>query len=143
PAGFGATAVSYVAGLAALVAMRVPPRRTLPAAPLAHGLREGFTYAFGFAPIRSILLLLSLMSLAALPYTVLLPVFATKVLGGGAGLLGLLSAATGAGALAAALLLAARRSVLGLGRWVAFAPGAFGLLLVGFGLSEWLWLSLP
>jgi len=70
--------------------------------PLAQGLREGFGYAFGFAPIRSILLLLSLMSLAAMPYTILLPVFATESLEGGASTFGLLSAASGAGALAAA-----------------------------------------
>src|SRR5262245_23093567 len=139
---FFVNAASYVAVLAALLAMRVPARQATPGAGLASGVREGFAYAFSFPPIRSILLLVSLMSLAGMPYTVLLPVFATDVLGGGAETLGLLSAATGVGALAAGLLLAGRRSVLGLGRWIALSPGAFGLLLVLFGLSRSLGLSL-
>jgi MFS family permease len=139
---FLVNAGSYVAVLAALLAMQVPTREPVPGGRLVRGVSEGFVYAFGFPPIRSILLLVSLMSLAGMPYTVLLPVFATDVLGGGARTLGLLSAATGVGALAAGLLLASRRSVLGLGRWIAFSPGAFGLLLVAFGLSRSLGLSL-
>src|SRR5437763_4878259 len=139
---FFVNAGSYVAVLAAMLAMQVPTRAPVPGGRMVSGVSEGFVYAFGFPPIRSILLLVSLMSLAGMPYTVLLPVFATDVLGGGARTLGLLSAATGVGALIAALLLAGRRSVLGLGRWIALSPGAFGLLLVAFGLSRSLGLSL-
>jgi MFS family permease len=139
---FVVNAVSYIAVLGALLAMHVPPREPSLRRPLASGLSEGFRYAFGFAPIRSILLLVSLMSLTGIPYMVLLPVFATDVLGGGAQTLGLLSAATGVGALTAALMLAGRRSILGLGRWIIFAPGAFGLLLIALGLSRSLPLSL-
>src|SRR5262245_5746960 len=113
--------LSYLAVLAALLAMRVPARpRPAAAGRLLRGLREGFAYAFGFAPIRSILLLLALISFLSMAYAVLLPVFATEVLGGGAGVLGLLQAAAGVGALAAAVLLAGRRSVVGLGRWISF-----------------------
>ena len=70
-------ALSYVAVLAALLAMRLPPQA--PAKPpqhVLHELREGFRYAFGFLPIREILMLLALVNLAAMPLTVLLPVFA-------------------------------------------------------------------
>jgi MFS family permease len=139
---FVVNAVSYIAVLGALLAMRVPARQPSLRRPLASGLSEGFGYAFGFAPIRSILLLVSLMSLTGIPYMVLLPVFATDVLGGGAQTLGLLSAATGVGALTAALMLAGRRSIVGLGRWIIFAPGAFGVLLIALGLSRSLALSL-
>jgi MFS family permease len=140
---FVVNAASYVAVLAALLAMRDVPRRSgRPAAPLAQGLGEGFRYAFGFPPIRALLLLLALISLAGMPFTVLLPVFATRVLHGGAETLGLLSAASGAGALCAALMLASRRSVLGLGRWIAIAPAISGLGLIGFGFSTSLWLSM-
>ena len=107
--------VSYLAVLAALLAMRVPPRQhDRRRIPPAHGLREGIAYAFGFAPIRSLLLLLALVSLVGMPYTVLLPVFAEDVCTAAA-TLGLLTAAAGVGALAGAVYLASRQSVLGLG----------------------------
>jgi MFS family permease len=136
-------AVSYVAVLMALLAMRVIPRQLdRPRARLVHGLREGFAYAFGFAPIRSLLTLLAVVSLLGMSYSVLLPVFATDVLKGGADTLGFLSAAAGIGALTAAVLLAGRKSVLGLGRWIAFSPCLLGLALVGFSFSRDLRLSL-
>jgi MFS family permease len=136
--------LSYLAVLAALLAMRLParPRPAVRDRVLA-GLREGLAYGLGFVPIRSILLLLSLVSLMGMSYSVLLPVFASDVLGGGPTTYGLLGAASGIGALVAALLLAARHSVLGLGRWIALAPALFGAALVGFSFSKSLWLSLP
>jgi MFS family permease len=71
-----------------------------------------------------------------------MPIFAAKVLHGGAHTLGFLMGASGVGALIAALALAARRTVLGLGRVVTLSAGAFGLGLIGFGLSRYLWVSL-
>jgi MFS family permease len=135
--------VSYLAVLAALLAMRLPPRPPRVRTPLRHGLREGLRYAIGFRPIRDLLLLLGLMSLAASTYAVLLPVFAKDVLHGHAETLGWLGTASGVGALAAAMWLASRRSVLGLGRWVAWSPAGMGLALAVFALSRWLPLSLP
>ncbi len=135
--------VSYLAVLAALLAMRLNPQ---PArrhrGPVLSGLREGLVYAFGFAPIRAILLLLSLVSLMGTSYSVLLPVFAKDVLHGGPNTYGLLGAAAGVGALTGALLLAARHTVLGLGRWIALTPALFGAALIGFSFSEHLGLSL-
>ena len=136
-------AMSYVAVLAALVAMRLPPRA--PAKPpqhVLHELREGVRYAFGFLPIREILLLLTVVNLAAMSLTVLLPVFTTTVLHGGPDTLGLLTAAMGFGALIGALRLAFRKSVLGLGRQIAWAGILFGLSLIAFSFSHALWLSM-
>jgi MFS family permease len=134
---------TYLAVLAALLAMRLRPRpRPHHTTRLVEGLREGFRYAFGFAPIRALLLLLALVSLASTVATVLYPVFADKVLGGGAATFSYLTAASGLGALAAAVWLASRQTVLGLGKWIALAAGAFGLGLVGFSYSENIWLSL-
>ena len=136
-------ALSYVAVLAALLAMRLPPRA--PAKPpqhVLHELREGVRYAFGFPPIREILLLLTVVNLAAMSLTVLLPVFATAVLHGGPDTLGLLTAAMGLGALIGALRLAFRKSVLGLGRQIAWAGALFGLSLIVFSFSHVLWLSM-
>jgi MFS family permease len=95
-----------------------------------HDLREGFVYAFHFPPIRAILLLVGLVSLAGASLSTLMPVFVTKVLGSGAELLGSLMAASGLGALTAALYLASRSTILGLGPRMALAAGAFGAALI-------------
>ncbi len=108
-----------------------------------ENLREGFRYAFGFQPIRSLLLLLALVSLTGASYTQLLPIFAQQILHGDSRTQGFLVSAAGAGALAAALYLAGRRSVRGLGRVIAWAPAVFGAGLIALGLSTWLWLTLP
>jgi MFS family permease len=81
------------------------------------------------------------VSFAAMPYSVLLPVFAADVLGGGPHTLGLLSAASGVGALAGAVYLATRVSVLGLGRVVIVATLALGVGLVAFSQSRAVGLS--
>ena len=135
-------AVSYLAVVAALLAMRLPRReRKRPEGSVLRHLVEGFRYAFGFQPIRSLLLLLALVSFAAMPYSVMLPVFAANVLGGGPHTLGLLSAASGVGALAGAMYLASRSSILGLGRVIVIATLCLGVGLIGFSQSGRVWLS--
>jgi MFS family permease len=136
--------VSYLAVIASLLAMRITPRQTkhLREAKMLQQLREGWKYAAGFAPIRKVLILLALVSLVGMPYTVLMPVFANEILHGGPNTLGLLMAASGVGALSGALLLAARKSVLGLGKYIPLMAGAFGAGLIAFSFSRVLWLSL-
>ena len=136
-------AVSYVAVIASLVAMRLRPRPALERARkhVFVELREGFRYAWAFAPIRAILMLLAFVSLTGIPYTVLMPIFASEVLHGGPHTLGLLMAATGVGAVAGALWLAARTTVLGLGRTLSAAGALFGAALIGFALCRALWAS--
>ncbi|HST51759.1 MAG TPA: MFS transporter [Pyrinomonadaceae bacterium] len=137
-------AVSYIAVIASLLAMTVTPRFTekIREANMLRQLREGFSYAARFAPIREVLLLLALVSLVGMPYTVLMPVFANEVLHGGPNTLGLLMAASGVGALAGAMFLAARKSVLGLGTLIPLTAAAFGAGLVAFSFSRVLWASL-
>lgn len=139
---FFANAVSYIAVIVGLVMMRVQARALSTAAgsPLAHIL-EGFRWVRETGPIRALLLLLGLVSLVAMPYTVLMPVFADKVLHGGARGLGILMGATGVGALLGALTLASRTGVRGLGRWVAYSCGGFGVSLILFAFSRNFWLS--
>jgi MFS family permease len=136
-------AISYVAVLAALLAMRVAPRASNgPPKHVLLELKDGFLYAFGFHPIRALLLLLAIVSLAAMPLLVLMPIFATNVLHGGPKTLGLLTAAIGVGALAGALLVASRKTVLGLGRQIAWSSIAFGVGVIAFSFSSVLWISL-
>jgi MFS family permease len=137
-------AVSYLAVIASLLAMHVAlrPRASTPGHVL-HELREGVRYVAGFVPIRSVLLLLALVGLFGMPYTVLMPIVAAQVLHGGPHTLGFLMAAAGLGALCGALYLASRRTILGLGRVVAWTAGFFGIGLIAFSRSHVLWLSLP
>src|SRR6476620_9151092 len=104
---FMADAISYLAVIASLLAMKINARMTRPTkdANMFAQLYEGWTYATRFAPIRDLLILLALVSLVGVPYTVLMPVFANDILRGGPSTLGWLMAASGIGALAGALLL--------------------------------------
>ena len=135
---------SYLAVLLALVAMRLgpSPHHNKQRRNVLHELREGFNYAYGSAPIRSILLLVSLISLTGMPYTVLVPVFAREVLHGGAHTFGFLLTAAGCGALIGTVTLASRRSVIGLGRAIAIGPALMGAGIASFALSSKLPLSL-
>jgi MFS family permease len=135
--------LSYIAVIAGLLAMKLKPRTINPqTANVWQRLKEGFTYAFGFPPIRAILLLLALFSFMGMPYTVLIPIFATKILNGGSETLGFLMAASGIGALMGGIYLSSRQSVIGLGKILAFSPAIFGTGLIIFSLSRVLWLSL-
>jgi predicted MFS family arabinose efflux permease len=137
-------AVSYLAVIASLLAMSVAPRalKQVRDGNMLRQLREGWTYAARFAPIRDVLILLALVSLVGMPYTVLMPVFANQVLRGGPNTLGLLMAASGVGALVGALFLASRKSVLGLGTYIPLTAAAFGAGLIAFSFSRSLWLSM-
>jgi MFS family permease len=134
---------SYLAVIASLLLMKITalPKSRAARSTFAE-LRDGWNYVSRFAPIRSILLLLGLISLMGMPYTVLMPIFAGKILGGGPHTLGFLMGAVGVGALTGAFRLAARRSVLGLGRLIVISAAVFGGGLVAFSHSHWLWLSL-
>ncbi len=134
---FFANGVSYIAVIVGLLMMRVvhPIVHHLTGTPLAS-IIEGFQFVRRTSPIRALLLLLGLVSLVSMPYTVLMPIFADRVLHGGARGLGILMGATGVGALLGALTLATRTGVRGLGRWVAFSCGGFGFTLGLFSLSR-------
>ncbi|HEX9081551.1 MAG TPA: MFS transporter, partial [Holophagaceae bacterium] len=134
---------SYLAVILSLLLMhvRVPQVRRA-AESVGTELREGWRYVSEFPPVRNILLLLALVSLVGMPYTVLMPIFASRVLGGGAHTLGFLMGASGLGALASAAWLASRRSVRGLLRVIPTVAIVFGLGVIAFGFSHWLPLSL-
>ena len=135
--------VSYLAVIASLVAMRIhAPDVKRKAASTFTELKEGWKYVSGFVPVRTILLLFAVVSLMGMPFVVLMPIFAAKVLHGGPHTLGFLMGAMGVGALISALSLAARKNVRGLIRIIPIAAAVFGAGLIGFGLSRWFWLSM-
>jgi len=135
--------ISYLAVIASLLMMRihVPAVKRLAASVLTD-LKAGWTYVSEFLPVRTILLLFAVISLMGMPFVVLMPIFAARVLHGGPHTLGFLMGAMGVGALTSALSLAARKSVRGLIRMIPISAAVFGLGLIGFGLSRVFWLSM-
>jgi MFS family permease len=137
--------ISYLAVIASLLLMRIVPVavaiETKRPSMMAQ-MREGWDFVISFVPIRSILILFAMTSLMGIPYTVLMPIFASKVLHGGPHTLGFLMGSAGTGALVAALSLAFRRSVVGLTGVVPSSAMVFGAGLILFGLSHVLWLSM-
>ncbi|HJP60499.1 MAG TPA: MFS transporter [Gemmatimonadaceae bacterium] len=140
---FTADAISYIAVIASLIAMRLDRRSPGPKETRVwEDLRAGFRYVARFVPARDSLLLLALVATMGMPYTVLMPAIASNILHGGPHTLGYLMTASGTGALGGALYLASRRSVLGLGRAIVIATITFGAALIAFSFSHHLWLSL-
>jgi MFS family permease len=134
--------LSYFAVIASLLLMRIKPLNSrYNASSMFEQMREGWDYVRTFRPVRTILLLFALLSLMGYSYAVLLPVFASQVLHGGAYTLGGLTTASGIGALVSGLSLAVRKSVVGLTRMVQIATAILGGALILFGLSHALWLS--
>lgn len=141
---FGLNGLTYFSMIAALLLMRMGPVDSgNRSRGVLRNLREGFGFAWNFPAIRAVLLLITVASFFAVPFTVLMPVFATDVLGGGPGTLGVLMTAQGVGALTGALFLASRETTSGLGRLIGLAATLFGGGLILFGISPVLWASLP
>lgn len=139
---FFANGVSFIAVITGLLMMSISrPRRSIEGSPLQN-IIEGFRFVARTGPIRALMLLLGLVSLTAMPYAVLMPVFADQILHGGARALGMLMGASGLGALGGALSLVLRKSLRGLGKWVAIACSSFGFFLICFAYSKLLWLSI-
>jgi MFS family permease len=134
--------ISYIAVIASLMLMDTKPSAALIQENLFSGLKAGWRYVMGYDPIRSILALIAFISLVGLPYTVLLPVFASAILHGGPNTFGLLTGATGLGAFISAVLLAMRKSIVGLGKRMAITSLTFGAALIVFAFSQTFWLSL-
>src|SRR5208282_2164050 len=140
---FFANGASFLAVIVSLLMMRVAERKILSGSREAlQEALEGFRYALGSPTTSALLLLVGLVSIVGVPYTVLMPIFADRVLHGGARALGLLMGATGVGAVMGALTLATRRDSTGLGPLAAVAAGGFGVSLVLFSFSRWFALSL-
>jgi MFS family permease len=140
---FFGNAVSYIAVILGLLAIRVPPARTArrPESALAH-IAEGFRFALGSRPIRALLLLLGLVSLMGSPYAVLMPIIADQTFHAGARGLGILMGAAGVGAFIGALSLARRTTLRGYGRSIGFAAVGLGISLVAFAAAPYLWLAI-
>jgi MFS family permease len=135
--------LSYLFVIVSLILMKVKSKkREIQNPDVLKEIKEGFSYTFGFAPIKSIILLIGLINLIGMPYIVLMPVFAKEIFHGSPYTLGFLMGASGVGALMGALYLASRRNVLGLEKIISLSAGIFGFGLITFSLSRLFLLSL-
>ena len=135
--------LSYIFVIVFLLKMNISPREIkAKSAQAFKGFKEGFKYTFGFLPIRSILLLLSLVSLMGMPFTVLMPVFAKTILHGGSHTFGFLMGAMGLGALISAIYMASRKNVRGLENIVPLFAGLFGVGLIVFSFTHFFLISM-
>ncbi|HEU4414578.1 MAG TPA: MFS transporter [Candidatus Angelobacter sp.] len=138
---FFANGVSFIAVITGLLLMTIDrPRLAIEGSPLEN-IIEGFRFVASSGPVRALMFLLGLVSFTAMPYAVLMPVFADQILHGGPKALGLLMGCSGIGALGGAVTLAMRKTVHGLGSWVAVSCACFGMALLVFSFSRTLWLS--
>lgn len=142
---FLVNALSYIAVLLSLAMMTLPPweRSERQKGSVMLQLKEGFSYALNFMPIRTILMLLAVMSLVSGGVQALMPIFAKDIFHGGAKTLGLLMAASGLGAFIGAIYLAGRRNVLGLSKIIAGTSLIFGAGVVIFSRTSLLAVGLP
>jgi MFS family permease len=140
---FFANAASYIAVIIGLLLMRLtradeaPRQRKSPFREIA----EGFRFVVQTPPIRALLLLLAVIGFLGMPYAVLMPIFADKILHAGASGLGILMGGSGLGALLSSIFLASRPSLKGLGAWIAGSTIVFGAALGAFAYSRLFWLS--
>lgn len=143
---FAVDALSYVGVLWALWAMRLPNDVSETTVAVHRpsfwaGLTEGVSYTYKHPSIRTLIVLVAVLSLLGMPYTVLLPIYAKEILHGGPHTLGLLTSAAGLGAVAAALVLAGRKSTKDFPRWIVGSGVVFAATLAGFAYSTTLKLS--
>lgn len=133
--------LSYIAVIGALLAMRMSQhRQEKKQEKILAGFIEGFKYCYHYFPIRALLMMVALISLAGQPFMVLIPAFARDVLGGDSHTQGFVMSSIGAGALMGAIYLAARKSVLGLGKVISLMGVVFGIGLVGISFTNIHWL---
>ena len=139
---FFANGVSYIAVVVCLIVMRATrPPSTGGTGTAMENIIEGFRYVGTTAPVRALLLLIGVVSFTGMPYAVLMPIFADRILHAGPSGMGILMGAAGAGALVSSIAMALRKSVKGLGKWVMIASMTFGASLIAFSSSHTFWLS--
>ncbi len=129
---------SYVAVIGALLMVKLPRRQNKNAdTEFRKSFSEGFRYTFRTVPIRVLILLLAVLSLFGYPFIVLLPAYARELLHGGSETLGFLMSGLGAGALTGAIIMAARKTIIGLGKLITINVIIFGIaiMIASFGFN--------
>jgi MFS family permease len=133
--------VSFLAVIGGLLLMRLPAEPFVKHVGRRPPLDEGFHFIRRHPAVLATLALLGTVSFCGMPYSVMMPIFADRILHGGPRTLGTLMGAAGLGAVAGTLMLASRERLHGLVRWMAWAAIGCGLALTAFSFSRNYWLS--
>lgn len=130
--------LSYMAVITALFAMKIKllPIYESDGTNIFQEFKEGLKYVSGSLPMRNIIIYLATVSLVGMSYIILMPIFAKEILNGNAQTLGFLLSTVGIGALAGALYLAGKKTVLGLEKWICIASSTLGLGLIGLAFAD-------
>jgi MFS family permease len=130
--------VSYVAVIAALLAMRLAPFQPRPSTGSAWaGFREVVGFLRSNRRVETLIVLTATFSVFGFPYLVMMPVFARDVLHVGAAGYGALTAAVGGGAMLGALAIAVNsRRITHRGRLMVIGGTSFGVLVTLFAFSH-------
>ncbi len=135
--------ISFLAAIVALFLMRLNQQDLKTARNhFYEEFKEGVKYSFEFTPIRTILIYTTLVSFVAMPYAVLLPIYAKDIIHGGPQTLGFLMGAIGVGALVGAFFLASRRNTNGVGQIITTGGIIFSIGLLIFSFSRNFYFSL-
>ena len=130
---FGINALSYIAVIGCLAAIRLPkfvPAETILAA--REGFQQGIAYIKSRRDVMGIMALIAVYAIFGLPYISMMPVIARDVLHTGAGGYGFLVTLVGVGALVGALAFAALSSRFRRGRIFLASSYSFAALLLVF-----------
>ncbi len=125
--------LSFIAVLTSLLFMKLPPYK-----PREHtsnaitDLKEGFGYLKNTPSISMVMMMLACMSLVALPYITLLPIYAKEIFNGEASVFGYLNSFIGLGAVSGAFYLASLKAGSNLKKVLFFNTLVFGLGLIVF-----------
>lgn len=103
---------------------------------IIQSLMGGVRYVRAFPPFFYSLMMATAAGIFGFPYIVLMPAMARDALGGNAKTMGVLLFAIGVGALAGSLMMAARKSPIGLDRWQTRTAMAFGVFVMLFALTR-------
>jgi MFS transporter, DHA1 family, staphyloferrin A biosynthesis exporter len=137
---FYANGASFLAVLVSLMLMDIPATKARVRKGMLGDLVDGLRYLMGERRLRTLVVFALVPMILGMPYMTMLSVFAQDILGAGGAGLSILTASTGLGALVGALIVAGaalrqRRRVM------MVALIGFGVSLIGFSFSHWLWAS--
>ncbi|MGB9702361.1 MAG: MFS transporter [Candidatus Kapaibacteriota bacterium] len=137
-------ALSYIFVIISLFLMKFKEQKigTSKKKDLFKEMKEGWDYSLNYLPIKSVLILLTIVSLMGMPYTVLIPDFAKIYLKGNSNVFGFLMGASGAGAFIGAIYLASRKSIAGLESIIYRSSIFFGAGIIALSLSRNIYLSI-
>ncbi len=140
---FLVNAASYLAVIFSLLAMKLPHEHPhIRKGGVLRDLAEGTSYTIKSVPIRSLLMLVSFLSLIAMPYITIMPVVAKVVLAGDSRTYGFLMGAVGVGALCGAFFLGSRKTYMVLWTILPVVAALFGTGLIFASFSRTFWLTM-